>query len=87
MQRIAQLISEIRDINPEPNHKNAIYLFRILEGNSKLFLAHMDAETFLPLLKRFSALADSSAKEFQTDYVREDYRRANELLLFYLNRI
>ena len=87
MQRIAQLISEIRDMNPEPNHKNAIHLFRLLEGNSKLFLAHLESENFLPLLKRFEVLADSSAREFQTEFVREDYRRSVELLLFYLNRI
>jgi hypothetical protein len=87
MSRISQLIAEIRDIGAEPNHRNSIQLHRILDGNSTLFLSHLDPENFNPILKRFEALADSSAKEFQSDYFKQDYSRHFELLLFFLNRV
>lgn len=87
MSRIAQLIAEIREIGSVANHRNSIQLHRILDGNRALFLTQLEAENFNPIVKRFEDLADSSAKEFQSDYFKQDYSRQYELLLFYLNRL
>lgn len=87
MTRISHLIAEIKEIGAEPNHRNSIQLHRLLSGNSDVFLAHIEPENFNPILKQFESLADSNAREFQSDFFKQDYGRHYELLLFFLNRV
>lgn len=87
MSRIAQLVSEIKDTGPIPSHTNALRIYRILEGNSALFKESIESVNFGPILLQFEGLSNSSHRDFDSGYFREDYVRAYELLLFYINRI
>jgi hypothetical protein len=87
MSRIAQLVSEIKDAGPQPTQTNALRIFRILDSNAALFKESMEAVNFIPILEMFSRLGDSNIRDFNNGYFKEDYTRAYELLVFYLNRI
>jgi hypothetical protein len=87
MSRIAQLISEIKDTGPTPTHTNALRIYRILDANAGLFKEAIEAVNFVPLLAMFARLGDSSVRDFNSGFFQEDYTRAYQLLLFYINRI
>lgn len=87
MQKVRQLVEEIRELREEVNHRAALRICAILENNRRLFLEKMDADDFTYLLRLFQEIADTPARDFGTDYYKDNYRRSFGLLLFHLDKI
>ncbi len=87
MSRISQLINEIKEIGATASHRNAIQVYKILDGNSLLFSQAMGKDTFSPILRDFERMSEASAREFNTSSFSNDYGRAYSLLMFYLDRV
>jgi hypothetical protein len=87
MSRIHQLINEIKEIGAEPSHRNAIQIYKILDGNSSLFASRLETENFSPILNNFENLASASAREFNSSSFANDYSRNFQLLSFYLEKV
>lgn len=87
MQRISQIIEEIKDLKKEATHRSALRISGLLENNKKLFLEKIDADAFNHLLSGFEDIANTSPKEQNTEAYRENYQKNHDSLSFYLNRI
>lgn len=87
MQRIHQLVGEIKDLRNEANHRSALRICNLLENNRRLFLEKMEADDFSHLLRLFQEIADSPARDFGTEQYKDRYVRSFGLLLFHLDKI
>lgn len=87
MQRIMQLVEEIRGLRNEAHHRSALRIAQLLEHNRKLFLDKMDRDDLDHLGRMFNAVADTPSREFGTAGYRENFMRAYELLMFHLEKI
>ena len=87
MARIHQLINEINELKNELSHRTGIQIHKILEGNQKLFLEHIDKDSFTPIFNSFERLADANAREFMSPDYKREFQLSADLLSFYLNRV
>lgn len=84
---IDDVIGEIKNYKGVSTHKAAFDIYRLLEGNKRLFLSKMNPENFNHLLNNFEHLTYANPKEYNTSgYIRE-YNTTYDLLLFYIDRI
>ncbi len=84
---LEQVINEIRQYRDAPNRRSAIEIHRLLEGNINGFNQRMDADSFRILLSDFKDLADAPASQYQSESYKRDYKKAYDLLMFYLEKI
>jgi hypothetical protein len=82
-----QVINEIRQLRDAPNRRSAIEIHRLLDGNMNAFNNRMDADSFRILLNDFKKLADAQASEYMSEGYKRDYKKAYDLLMFYLEKI
>ena len=82
-----QVINEIGQFKDAPNRRSAIEIHRLLDKNKKAFSERMDADSFRIILQDFERLADAHANEYQSDGYKRDYKKAYNLLMFYLEKI
>lgn len=87
MERIHQIIEEIRELEKEPTHRSTLRIFSLLENNRKLFLEKIEADNFQHLLSGFEAMTEKSPVEYATTSYKEEFQRNYQSLAFYLNRI
>jgi hypothetical protein len=87
MDRIRQIIEEIRELEKEPTHRSSLRIYSLLDNNSRLFLGKMDADDFRHQHSAFEALTDKSPVEYGTAAYKEEFQRRYQALAFYLNRI
>jgi hypothetical protein len=87
MDRIRQIIEEIRELGKEPTHRSSLRIYTLLDNNSKLFLTKMEADDFRLLHSAFEALADKNPIEYGTNAYKDEFQRNYQALAFYLNRI
>lgn len=87
MSRLDQLVSEIRELKQETNHRSCLRIFNLLENNRKLFLDKIDPDYFNLALRNFEALRDTPSRNYNTAGYIRDYQSAYESLMFHLNRI
>lgn len=87
MIRIAGIIDEIKSFRKDTNHRSALQIVRLLEGNQKLFLEKMEAADFNFLLRNFEELSQTHPKNYNSDGFIRDFEKNFESLLFHLNKI
>lgn len=87
MIRIHGIIDEIKSLRKETNHRAALQIVRLLEGNQKQFLEKMDAADFNFLLRNFEELSQTHPKHYNTEGFIRDFDKNFESLLFHLNKI
>jgi hypothetical protein len=87
MQKIHQLIEEIKDLRTDVSHRSALRVFSLLENNQKLFLEKMDPMDFNFLLKSFEEISNSRSVDYGTPRYKSDYQKNFELLLFHFSKI
>lgn len=87
MQKVQQLIEEIKELKNDVSHRAALRVFSLLENNRKLFLEKMDAADFNYLLKCFEEISNSNTKDYGTAAYKNEYLKQFELLLFHMDKI
>ena len=66
MERIRQIIEEIKELEKEPTHRSTLRICSLLDNNRKLFLEKMEADNFQHVLSGFEALSEKSPVEYAT---------------------
>lgn len=87
MQKVQQLIEEIKELKNDISHRSALRVFSLLENNRKLFLEKMDETDFNYLLNCFEEISNSNARDYGTVSYKSEYLKQFELLLFHLDKI
>jgi hypothetical protein len=87
MQKIKQIIEEIRQLKTEPTHRSAMRISSLMENNKKLFEAVIDPSDFNYLLSGFESMSFKSPAEISTARGVEEYNKFCENLLFHCNRV
>ncbi len=87
MERIKQLIEEIRELGSDRTHRSALRIYNLLENNRKLFLEKLDQKDLDLVIATFNTIANKSPVEYNTTAYKDDFERSYQTLLFYLNRI
>ncbi|MES2678751.1 MAG: hypothetical protein V4635_02650 [Bacteroidota bacterium] len=87
MQKIKQIIDEIRQLKAEPTHRSALRIYSLMENNKKLFVEVIDISDFNYLLSGFENISYKSPSEITTARGVEEYNKLCENLLFHCNRV
>lgn len=87
MERIRQIIEEIKDLEKDATHRATLRIYSLLENNRRLFLEKMETDDFEHLLAGFEALTERSPVDYATSAYKDDFRKNYQALAFYLNRI
>lgn len=87
MQKVLQLVEEIRGLRKESNHRSALKIYSLLENNNKLFLEKLDSADFNHLLRSFESISNTPSKDFGTTAYKDEYSKCYELLMFHLEKI
>ncbi|HOZ86438.1 MAG TPA: hypothetical protein PL029_01710 [Bacteroidia bacterium] len=87
MQKIIQIIDEIRQLKAEPTHRSAMRICSLMENNKKLFVEVIDPSDFNYLFSGFENLSFKNHSEISTARGVEEYNKFCENLLFHCNRI
>lgn len=84
---LPDIINEISNLKDHAGHRSALEIFKMMQNNRHRFVQRMDKDEFDSLLKKFEELADMKPLETRTEKFRDDYNRAFNLLMYYLDRI
>lgn len=81
------LINEIKNPSGANARKQALDIYTMLQNNRTKFLEKMESDTYDHLLNSFNKLSEAHATEYNSSSYKDEFNRAYNLLLFYLDRI
>lgn len=87
MNRVRQIIEEIRELEKEQTHRSSMRIYTLLENNRKLFLEKIDADDFKYLLSAFKSLTEKTPAEYGSSAYRNEFQKNFQLLAFHLGRV
>lgn len=84
---LPDLINEISNLKSERTQRSVVEILGRMRGNRHRFVQRMDEKEFDALVKNFEVLSDMKPLDTRTEKFRDDYDRAFNLLMYYLDRI
>lgn len=84
--RIHQLCNEIKQY-AKPSRRSAAEIFRMLDGNKKIFAEHLTEQTVQSFCNSFEELADSHISVQNSPAFERDFERVFQSLAYNLDRI
>jgi hypothetical protein len=82
-----EVINEIKGLRHNASSRSVHDIYNLLVNNRVRFESKIDAHDFNGLLGTFKTLTDRRPAEYNEPRFRDEFKRAVDLLLFYLDKI